>query len=640
MKNIDAGVLDSLKAGGKLPSPKGVALRVLTLCQQEDAGIPQIARLIQTDPALASTIIKFANAVFGAPHRPIASINDAVMVLGLPAVRRSVLGLSLLSENQRGPCQSFDYQGFWSSSLAAAIAAQHLGGCARTSPDETFILGLLAQIGKLALATAFPGEYGAMLSQESAGNIIEQERARFSTDHQELAAALMLDWGMPQLFAQAALCHEAPESCEMDAGSRDYQLALVLHLATHIARLCTAPPEKRSQALDALYLPAARLGLDSGRLGEIYDITHAQWQEWCQMLHVPAQHAPSFSHLAGDASQHPAEKKIDSEMPLRILAVDDDPITLKLLATLLGKLGHNVQTAINGADALGKIVDFDPQLVITDWMMPELDGVALCRALRATRFGQHVYFIILTALEDEEHLVEAFEAGVDDYIVKPLNSRVLGARLRAGQRILRLQREVALEWEKTRRFSEELIATNRRLQEAALTDPLTGLHNRRHAMERLEQVWSTARRTDRPAACLMVDLDRFKTINDRYGHATGDAALCHAAAILQQTVRAGDVVCRMGGEEFLVICPDTGLQSAANLAERIRTTLEASPFELANEKYILTTSIGVAQMEKSTASQEQLLHEADQALYFAKAGGRNRVALAEDNQNMFWDSPV
>jgi GGDEF domain-containing protein len=154
-------------------------------------------------------------------------------------------------------------------------------------------------------------------------------------------------------------------------------------------------------------------------------------------------------------------------------------------------------------------------------MMPQMDGIELTRALRQTKIGRSIYVLILTGLEDEEKLVEAFEAGVDDFMNKPLKARVLAARLRAGQRVVQLQQEIERDREEIRKFAAELAVTNRRLQ-VALTDALTGFPNRRYAMERISQEWSAGNRTKRPLACMVVDVDAFKIINDTYGHDVGD----------------------------------------------------------------------------------------------------------------------
>jgi two-component system cell cycle response regulator len=258
--------------------------------------------------------------------------------------------------------------------------------------------------------------------------------------------------------------------------------------------------------------------------------------------------------------------------------------------------------------------------------MPGLDGVSFCKALRQTDEGQQMYFIILSALELDDQLVEAFESGVDDYVTKPFTPRVLAARLRAGQRVIKLQEDARRDSENLRRFAAELAVANRRLQQAALTDPLTGLPNRRYGMERLEQEWASGVRSQRPLTCMVVDVDQFKQVNETYGHDSGDVVLRQVAAVLRKEARTEDVICRIGGEEFLVISPDTALPAALHLAERLRSAVaktRASDGAIAQN---ITVSIGVAQREPGMVRVDELLKATDTALYGAKRAGRNRVA--------------
>jgi len=299
---------------------------------------------------------------------------------------------------------------------------------------------------------------------------------------------------------------------------------------------------------------------------------------------------------------------------------------LMLVEHLLKALGHKVHTAQDGRSSLAVAMSVRPQIIISDWIMPGLDGVSFCKALRQTEEGQQMYFIILSALEQDDQLVEAFESGVDDYLTKPFTARVLAARLRAGQRVIRLQEDARRDSENLRRFAAELAVANRRLQQAALTDPLTGLPNRRYAMERLEQEWAATSRTQRPLSCMVVDVDQFKQLNDSYGHDSGDMVLRQVATVLRKEARAEDVICRLGGEEFLVICPDTPIASALHLAERLRAGVSGCKPTSGAINHSVTVSIGVAQREPAMTRMDEVIKAADTALYDAKRAGRNQVA--------------
>jgi diguanylate cyclase (GGDEF)-like protein len=235
---------------------------------------------------------------------------------------------------------------------------------------------------------------------------------------------------------------------------------------------------------------------------------------------------------------------------------------------------------------------------------------------------------MITATENEDALVEAFDAGIDDYVTKPVNLRILLARINAGQRIIMLQQEVEQEKLDIKRFSDELAVANRRLAMMANTDILTGLPNRRYALTRLEQEWNTAQHYNRPLSVLMLDLDHFKSVNDTLGHDAGDTVLAHSAKLMKAASRTSDIVCRLGGEEFLVIATNTDGATALLLAERIRNAIQTNqPKDLSLIRPI-TVSIGVAGTIANKPDWKELIKLADHALYQVKADKRNAVQLA------------
>jgi diguanylate cyclase (GGDEF)-like protein len=212
---------------------------------------------------------------------------------------------------------------------------------------------------------------------------------------------------------------------------------------------------------------------------------------------------------------------------------------------------------------------------------------------------------------------------------KPINPRVLAARLRAGQRVIRLQQELDRDREEIRRFAAELAVSNRRLQEVALTDALTGFPNRRYAIERVQQEWQVSSRNRRPLSAMVIDVDMFKMYNDSHGHDIGDAVLKQVAGAVKGALRAQDVVARTGGDEFLVICPDTGLDAALACAERVRFAVENAPLLLEGRLLSSSVSIGVATRDNVMKEPDSLIKRADQALYLAKSKGRNCVMTAQ-----------
>ncbi len=293
-----------------------------------------------------------------------------------------------------------------------------------------------------------------------------------------------------------------------------------------------------------------------------------------------------------------------SQLVPRVLLVDDDPAMLHLLAAWLEKAGYCVDCATDGRQALAAIESQCPDYLITDWAMPHLDGLELCRRVRSLPLPHYVYIFFLTAKSESGELIEGLDVGADDFLCKPVLKNELLARLRSAARVLNLER---------------------RLSQLVRTDSLTGLMTRRAFFEVLAKEWQRADRSKTPLSCVMMDLDLFKRINDTYGHLAGDAALRTTGEILLANCRVSDCPCRYGGEEFCILLPETDAQEASIWAERIRWRLAAALINVGGEELHVSASFGVAQRHADTAVAEQLVDMADQALLCAKQSGRNCV---------------
>ena len=315
-------------------------------------------------------------------------------------------------------------------------------------------------------------------------------------------------------------------------------------------------------------------------------------------------------------------------MNRKVLIVDDDPAVLRLLEKYVTENGHEVLRATNGRDALELVLAEAPPIVITDWMMPEMDGVELCRALRQHEGVRFVYIIIVTAHSEIDRVAEAFEAGVDDFVSKPFRRPELVARLRAGEHIARLEDDLMKRTCEVHHLNAEMASANEKLKRMATTDELTGLLNRREAMNRLKELWASKERYGTIFSCIMLDIDFFKKFNDTYGHAAGDAVLRATAGVLQANVRTTDLVCRMGGEEFLVLCPSVRAREAGVCAEHLRAAVEAHDYAYDGIGLRVAVSLGVAEWDADMTKSDELLRKADDALYLSKQSGRNRVTIA------------
>lgn len=311
--------------------------------------------------------------------------------------------------------------------------------------------------------------------------------------------------------------------------------------------------------------------------------------------------------------------------PTRILCVDDMPAVLKLLDVQLSKSGYDVVCASNGREALSLLGDEDIRLVLSDWEMPEMDGLDLCRAVREADTAGYVYVVILTGNSKPEQLVEAFDAGADDYLVKPFSKYELLARLRGGERTIRLHDELSKQRLEVHKANAEMAVLNEKLERLATTDELTGLGNRREALRSLDESLANAERRSQPISCVLMDIDHFKNFNDTHGHDVGDVVLREIARTMRSTARKGERVFRLGGEEFLLVCPFAPLEEAEKAGERLRKAVEQKIITSGGLSLKVTISCGAAARDDETTGPNDLLKRADLALYAAKEGGRNRV---------------
>ncbi len=298
---------------------------------------------------------------------------------------------------------------------------------------------------------------------------------------------------------------------------------------------------------------------------------------------------------------------------MKILVVDDDPLTLHMVVYRLRQWGHEVISCTDG-DAAWKELEggLSPNVAILDWMMPGVDGPDLCQKIRARTDCPYVYVVLLTGRNNPDDRIAGLDAGADDYLTKPFHLGELEARLRAGKRIVDLQ--------------NELISARETLRVQAMQDPLTQILNHGAILEVLLGEMNRAHREVQPLSLILADLDGFKNVNDTYGHVAGDQVLVEVSRRMRNCLRSYDSIGRYGGEEFLVVLPNSDDSQAVQLAERIQMAISSEPFRSHHADLTVTVSQGVTTWsEPDSIPVERLIHTVDQALYRVKNSGRNGV---------------
>lgn len=298
--------------------------------------------------------------------------------------------------------------------------------------------------------------------------------------------------------------------------------------------------------------------------------------------------------------------------PVKVLVADDDRVARLVAQGVVESLGHECSLADDGAAAWRLFRTDPPDVLVTDWRMPGLDGLELCRAVRESEQDRYTYIVLLTALSAHDEILSGIQAGADDYLVKPLDPFAMHVRLIVAERVTALH--------------AHLSTYRAELARSAQTDPLTGLFNRRKLGDDLAALHARSTRYARPYSVAICDIDFFKRYNDTHGHQAGDDALRAVAEALRGASRQADTVYRYGGEEFVLLLPEVELPQAVHALERLRRVVEAARIGAGHGHDPLTVSAGVATFDPARpVTAETLLSLADDALYRAKAAGRNAV---------------
>jgi len=306
---------------------------------------------------------------------------------------------------------------------------------------------------------------------------------------------------------------------------------------------------------------------------------------------------------------------------MHVLIVDDNAQNLKVLGNVLkDNTDYSLAFAVNGEEALEYVKENIPSMILLDVMMPGADGFEFCKALSDNEETKDIPVIFITAKSEPEDIVRGFEVGGVDYITKPFNEAELLVRINTH---MELKRAMELLEEK----NAELVAAYEKIKHMALTDVLTGISNRRSITNLIGKEASRCKRNSSSFSMIMCDIDFFKKVNDTYGHDTGDYVLKRVAEVIQNNMRNQDVVARWGGEEFLIMLPETGIEDSVGVAEKLRATIEKEEMNFGGHSFKVTMTFGVSVYENSLGI-EKSIKKADDALYEGKQTGRNKVVEA------------
>lgn len=570
-------------------------------------------------------------------------VDRLIADFGIEGAREATLGIVLFRALRVGRCVALEYDAFWTRALARGLASNHLAkSFGLEDPIRAFLSGLFADIGKIFIAESNPTRYDELIYDRDttqASDLRAREREWFGIDRDTVAWIVLRDLGFSrEVFVSMLVNSRQQRSDGQPPVGHDPMEYEVQRMARLIGSIICADKFERTQLWGDFVRLRTLHDMSRDALNTLCDGIVNDWWDWGDLTVVPTRNLPGFSELC-DWNERGIEPVRYNPMGtagllpkpqgdrLYVLLVDDDRVILEATRRRLERAGHRVVTARDGEQAMSILRQDPPQVVLSDWRMPKMDGLELCRNLRRTELGRRTFFILFTGEEKEEEIVKAYEDGINDFINKRSPQPILLARVRAARTFLAQWEQVDQDRRIIRAHCEQSRKQASRMKTDSLTDALTGLPNRRYAMERLREEWARAERSSECLSVVMLDIDNFKQVNDQFGHDVGDLVLMETAAMLRTTTRRNEAACRIGGEEFLIICSGEDLGSAVQCAERVRKAIEANIVEAKGFDRSVTISLGVAQRSPLVDGLDGLLKAADEAIYGAKEGGRNQVVV-------------
>lgn len=588
-----------LKAGGLLPSPKGIALAVIELTSQPDASFQDITRMVQADPAISGRILRYANAARGGSLRHIVSLGQAITFLGMSRVRQIVLGFSLIDEYCSGPCPAFDYVGYWKSSLATGIAAQRLAAIAKAPADESYTCGLLSGVGRLGFATAFPAGYAEILGSGASGEaLIAEERKRFGLEHAVLSGEMLEHWGLPTVFTRAVRAHEWPDKAGFKPGSRDHALCHTLSLASRIGQLLNLDDAQRWQLFPAVFSAAMPLEMAEEDVRALVKAVVDDWQSWAKDLKLPARIHPDLSDLLSETAIGIDEhiRSATEALPLRFVSLVRDTERAARLRNLLEGLGYQVISATNVAEypfaTQGTEQGAPQDVALIDVGEYGSDAVQALRARQAAK-GSLLHLIALIPDQARSDASRLLQEGADDYLLHGFSEAALQLRVLNAQHRVSLEVMAHAGQEAALDFGKDLAGHGLQAPEVS-RDPVTNLPDQQRGLELVAWKWELSRVNDAPVACLMLALDRFKQLKDQHGQASADQVLRQVAGVISHCCRSSDIVFRYGEAAFCIVCIGAAEAKARLLAERIAAAVDAQDYALPTGKLRVAMHVGVS----------------------------------------------
>lgn len=604
--SAEESLLLQIQALGQLPSPSQTALRLFTLLQSPDSGLKDIAAVVKSDPTLTARLLRLANRPGNGAVRPAVAVEEALVRLGVNAAVHLAAGLSVLDNaltDHDGEAAA--YLAVCRRSLAAAVASEWLCGQpgVPAGSAEMFTCSLLARVGQLALLRFYPDAYSGLLeNSRQPDELLQQERQHFGVDHVAVNAALLQDWGFPGILVDVIRLAGSRQD-DVSLHDRKSVMAQILRAAWDMAPLLVSgAPDERFLAPMREILALLGVSQSEEKLHQAAAQLRHCWQAWSQ------DHGITNEGLDGPPSVTAGDPRA---LGVALTLTPDGAHAAWQAA--LEAAGYRVQTAAT-FEAAGQLLAAGHADILVGRCGAAPEVLApLISALAGSR-GHGVILLQEENLDDTRQLA-LLAQGVDAVLAEAVRMELLIAHVaRAAERV-RLHRRLEEERSSHRRILSQLAVTTRKLHRQTLTDPLTGLANRRMADAFLKRHWAQAERRQTPLGCLLIDLDDFKQINDSFGHDAGDRVLVELAGILKRQVRQEDLAVRMGGDEFLMICPLARESDLEVLCRR----LAAAATKLSLETGPLKFSTGIAERDPHVMkTPEDLLRAADQKLMRVK----------------------